>query len=425
MRRLPAAAIVAAMAPAPLSDAELLARLVAFDTTSHRSNLPLAEFLAGYLERPGVRVRLHRSADGEKANLVLWAGPALDAGDGGNGEASGGDGRPGLVLSGHMDVVPAGDQGWSSDPFTLTDAGDAWVARGSADMKGFLALAANLAREVDPARLAAPLVLILTYDEEVGMLGARRLFESWGSWPDREPLPRAAVIGEPTELKVVAAHKGHVKLRAVLRGKSAHSGYPHLGINAVEAAGRAIVALSALRCELEAERPPGAERFGAVPFAPLNVGTVAGGTAVNVVPERCTLEVGVRVLPGVDSEALAARVRRAVTDAAAAEEPVAAVSFEPLAESPPLAVRGEAPILAALTELCAASGLGRHRPEAVSYATDGGWLSRLGLDCAVWGPGSITVAHQPDERLPKADLAAARPVLEGLVERFCVRAEAG
>jgi acetylornithine deacetylase len=364
-----------------------------------------------------VRVRLHPSPDGAKANLVVFAGPALAVAESGGGDGDGGA-RPGLVLSGHMDVVPAGE-GWTSDPFTLTDAGDAWVARGSADMKGFLALAANLARAVEPARLAAPLVLLLTYDEEVGMLGARHLVESWDGVPWREPLPRAAVVGEPTELAVVAAHKGHVKLRAVLRGKSAHSGYPHLGINAVEAGGRVIGALSELRRALERERPPGAERFPETPYPALNVGTVHGGTAVNVVPERCALEVGVRVLPGMDAAALAGRVRAAVTAAATTGDPAVEVAFEPLAESPPLAVRAGAPILAALAELTGRADLG-----AVSYATDGGWLARLGLDCAVWGPGSITVAHRPDERIPKADLAAARPVLEALVERFCARGAA-
>lgn len=397
------------MPSAALSDADLLARLVAFDTTSHRSNLEMADFLADYLDRPGVRIRRVASPDGEKANLLVFAGPALDGEDG--------DDRRGLVLSGHMDVVPAGD-GWTSDPFTLTDAGDSWVARGSADMKGFLALAANVARAVDPARLAAPLALVLTYDEEVGMFGARRLAETWPGLPGREPLPRAAVIGEPTELRVVAAHKGHLKVRAVMRGRSAHSGYPHLGINAIEPAGRAIVALSELRRSLEVERPPAGARFAEVPFAALNVGTVRGGTAVNVVPERCEIEIGVRLLPGMTADPMEQRVRETIEDAAGRGEPRAAVSVERMSESLPLAVRPEAPILAALAELT-----GGGAPGAVSYATDGGWLARLGLDCAVWGPGSITVAHQPDERIPKADLEAARPVLEALVERFCVRAE--
>ena len=145
-----------------------------------------------------------------------------------------------------------------SDPFTLADEGDRWVGRGACDMKGFLAVAANLAATVDPERLRAPLALVFTYDEEVGTLGARRLLESYGPGPS---LPRAAVIGEPTSLRVARAHKGHLKLRITLTGKSAHSGYPHLGVNAIEPAGRIIGALAALRAELEREEPLHRELF--------------------------------------------------------------------------------------------------------------------------------------------------------------------
>lgn len=384
-----------------LSDAELLARLVGIDTTSHRSNLPLAELLADYLDRPGVRIVLDPSPGGDKANLLVFAGPVLDPA-----AAE----RPGLVLSGHMDVVPALEDTWSSDPFSLTDAGDAWVGRGTADMKGFLALAANLMRRVDPPRLSAPLVLLYTYDEEVGTLGAHHLVTAgWATHSDREGLPRAAVIGEPTELEVVTAHKGHLKARVSLAGVGAHSGYPHLGVNAVEAAGRVIGALAALRSELEAERPAGAGRFPEVPFAALNVATVHGGTAVNVVPDRCVVELGARVLPGMESAALAERLRRAAASSAGVEH-----RFEVTGDSPPLAVDEAAPVVAALTEL---TGGGATR--SVSYATDAGWLQRLGLDCAVFGPGSITVAHKPDEHLPKADLAAAGPLVAALARRFC------
>jgi acetylornithine deacetylase len=315
-----------------------------------------------------------------------------------------------------MDVVPALEEGWGSDPFTLTDRGDRWVARGSADMKGFLALAANLAREAAGAPPPAPLVLVFTYDEEVGTLGARRLVDTWAATaPAIGPLPRAAVIGEPTELRVVRLHKGHLKMRFRLTGKSAHSGYPHLGVNAIEAAGRAIVALSALRRRLEAERVASSHRFPQVPFAALNVGTVAGGSAVNVVPDRCELEVGARVLPGMDSAELAARIRAAVADAAE-EVPV---TDEVLSDSPPLATPAEAPIH---RHLCAA--VGQAGEESVAFATDAGWLARLGLDCVVFGPGSIEVAHRPNEHLPKADLAAARRHLEALVRHQCREAAA-
>jgi len=196
---------------AVLSDADLLARLVAFDTTSRNSNLPLADFLCDYLDRPGVRIERQPSPDGTKTNVVAWLGP----------EPGGPEGeRPGLVLSGHMDVVPAEEEGWQSDPFTLADAGDRWVARGACDMKGFLAIAANAAVGAGPA-LRAPLALVFTYDEEVGTLGARHLLESYAAG---RLLPRSAIIGEPTSLRVARAHKGHLKMRITLHGRSAHSG---------------------------------------------------------------------------------------------------------------------------------------------------------------------------------------------------------
>ena len=383
-----------------LDDADLLARLVAFDSTSCNSNLPIAGFLADYLEGAGARVEQNPSPDGGKANLVAWVGPRPAS-------PSPGD-RAGLVLSGHMDVVPAGEEGWSSDPFTLTDAGDRWVARGSCDMKGFLALAANLAaRRARRADLAAPLALVFTYDEEVGTLGARRLLESFR---DGAALPRSAVIGEPTSLQVARLHKGHLKMRVTLRGRSAHSGYPHLGDNAIEPAGRVITALAALRRELEGEAPPHREHFPEVPYVPLNVGTVRGGAAINVVPDLCTVEVGLRPLPGMGSDGLARRVERAAREAAAPSRP----AVEVLSDSPPLLLAEEAPIHRALLELTGAAPGG-----SVSFATDAGWLQQLGLDCAIWGPGSIAVAHRPDEHLPKDQFYAARAHLERLVDRFC------
>src|SRR5688572_13754062 len=162
----------------PLTDADLLARLVAFDSTSRNSNLPIADFLCEVLDRPGVRIDRNLSPDGSKVNLIAWCGPAPR------------EDRAGLVLSGHMDVVPAGEAGWRSDPFTLADEGDRWVARGACDMKGFLAVAANLAAEMRPERWRAPLALVFTYDEEVGTLGAKRLTESF---PEAGALPRSAI----------------------------------------------------------------------------------------------------------------------------------------------------------------------------------------------------------------------------------------
>ncbi|HSF43218.1 MAG TPA: acetylornithine deacetylase, partial [Thermoanaerobaculia bacterium] len=330
-----------------------------------------------------------------KANVVARVGPE-PAGD-----------RRGLVLSGHMDVVPAEEDGWRSDPFTLTDEGNRWTGRGSCDMKGFLALATNLATELRPDRLRAPLALVFTYDEEVGTLGAKRLTETL---PAAAALPRSAIIGEPTSLRVVRTHKGHFKLRVTLYGVSAHSGYPHLGTNAIEPAGPVILALTHLRRELEGEALPNRELFPEVPFVPLNVGIVHGGSAINVVPDRCVVELGVRPLPGLASEELIERVSRAVREAAGPFEP----EIEVLSDSPPLLLDEASPIHRHLCTL-----VGQSAGASVSFATDAGWLQRLGLDCAIFGPGSIEVAHKPNEFLPKNEFAAARGLLERTIRHFC------
>lgn len=381
--------------PALLSDAELLARLVGFDSTSRNSNLPIADFLCEYLDRPGARIARNPSADGTKTNVIAWLGPEPE-----------GD-RRGLVLSGHMDVVPAEEDGWRHDPFSLADEGDRWVGRGSCDMKGFLALAANLLAEADPRSWRAPLALVFTYDEEVGTLGAKRLTESL---PEAARLPRSAIIGEPTSLRVARTHKGHTKLRVTLHGTSAHSGYPHLGANAIEPAGRVIVALTDLRHALEAERAPNRELFPEVPYVPLNVGTVHGGSAINVVPDRCVVEVGFRPLPGITSGELIERVSRAARAAAEPFEP----TIELLSDSPPLLLDEASPIH---RHLCTITG--QDAGSSVSFATDAGWLQRLGIDCAIFGPGSIEVAHKPNEFLPKDEFATARGLLERTIRRFC------
>lgn len=386
-----------------LSDADLLARLVAFDTTSHRPTRPLVDFLCDYLDRPGVAIARQAADGGDKENLVVRVGPPAD-------EA----GRDGLVLSGHLDVVPAGSDGWHSDPFTLAARDGRLHARGAADMKGFLAVAANVAREADPDALAAPLVLLFTFDEEVGSLGARMLAARWEEIaPTIGTLPRATVVGEPTSLVAVRAHKGHLKLRLTFRGKSAHSGYPHLGVSAVEAAGRAVAALSELGREMAAEEVASGAEFPDVPFVALNVGTIAGGTAINVVAERCVAEVGVRTLPGVDAEAVAERVRAAAA-AALPGGPPAELDFEVISDSPPMSTPEDAPLHRRLM-----AAVGQKAPRTVAYSTDAGHLQELGLECVIFGPGSIEVAHQPNEFVPEADLDAARRHLGGLVEHFC------
>jgi acetylornithine deacetylase len=342
-----------------------------------------------------VRIARNDSDDRHKTNLVVSAGPEVED-------------RGGLVLSGHMDVVPAGEPEWRSNPFTMTDAGDRYLGRGTADMKGFLALAANRMAAADSSALRRPLCLLFTYDEEVGTLGARHFVESFA---EAGRLPRDVVIGEPTSLRVVRAHKGMLRLRLGFRGQAAHSGYPHLGRSAIEPAAHAIVALAALRRELEAERPPHAEQFPEVPFAALNVGTVSGGSAANVIPDRCDVQLGIRLLPGMSAAAMAKRV--AATVRTVVDEPF---TLEEISESPAMITGDDVPIHRALCD-----AVGQRGSHSVMFATDAGWLQRAGFDCVLFGPGSIEVAHRPNEFLPVAEFLRAGEVLDTLIDRSCVR----
>ncbi len=375
-----------------LSDVELLARLVAFDSTSRNSNLPVADFICDYLDRPGVRIERNLSPDGDKTNLVVSVGPDTES-------------RAGLALSGHMDVVPAEEPEWRTDPFVLTETDAGYFGRGACDMKGFVALAVNAAARAASTSLRRPLCLILTYDEELGTLGAGHFARTW---PAERLLPRRVIVGEPTSLRAVRLHKGHASVRLTFRGESAHSGYPHLGKNAIEPAGRAICALADLRRALEAEAAPNGEYFGEVPFVALNVAHVRGGTATNIVPDRCVIHVGFRVLPGMEAGPIAGRIEAAVANA------VDNFEFKRLEESPPLLLDAGSDLNAAVCGL-----VDQDETVSVSYATDGGWLATAGYDCLIWGPGTIEVAHKPNEWMPKAEYARASGLLQQVVEQFC------
>lgn len=378
-----------------LSDQDLLARLVAFDSVSRNSTRPIAEFIADYLARPGVRIHRNEAHGGEKANLVIELGPEPDGS------------RRGLVLSGHMDVVPADEEGWETDPFTLARRGDALVGRGAADMKGFLALAMNRAAGHHPRDLSSPLILLFTFDEELGTLGAKHFVDTW---PAPERLPRDAIIGEPTGLRVVRMHKGYLKLRLTLRGVPAHSGYPHLGRSAIEPAARAVSTLAELRRELETERPRHHEHFPEVPYAPLNVGVVSGGVAVNVVPERCVVEFGIRLLPEMASDAIIARLRERLAVALEGEE----WTLGTIGNSPPMMLSADAPLY---RDLC--DTVHQTDTRGVHFATDAGWFATVGLECVIFGPGAIEVAHKPNEFVPLAELERAGAVLEQMIRDRC------
>jgi len=392
------------MSAEALTDRAMLSRLVAIDSTSRLGNEGVVDLIGAYLDVPRIRVRiLPGSAEGDEGparrNMIVTTGPATEDG-------------AGLTWSGHLDCVPALEPNWTGDPFVLAERDGQLVGRGACDMKGPLAVALNAMRRAAATDLKAPFTLVLTCDEELGSLGARHLVDHW---PADEPVPPTAVIvGEPTSLEAVRMHKGHLTMRLDVDGVPAHSGSPHLGRNAIEPAARAIVALSALREDLARERVPASEHFEAVPFAALTVARVRGGEALNVIPPSCSVEVGVRPLPGQPSETLADRIERAARGAVG-EAPL---EFTVLNDNPPMETRDDAPVHRAVS-----SCIGQTDSRGVSFASDGGHLRRLGLECVLFGPGSIEVAHRADEFIPIAELERYGPLLDQLVDRFCRREE--
>lgn len=406
----------------PLTDSDLLARLVGFDSTSSNSNLPIADFVCDYVEQctRGRRLDVRRNPndDGTKVNVVLrlpgqsvnlgeTARSARHTADSATRQTSTDRPRAGLILSGHLDTVPANEPEWESDPFSLRETTDRYIARGACDMKGFVALAVNtFVRSVEWA-LADPLVLLLTFDEEPGILGAKHFVDTWDGALE---LPSGAIVGEPTQLQVVRMHKGHLKLRVVVTGRSAHSGYPHLGVNAIEPFGGILSALAELRREFERQRVASSEHYPETPYPSLSVTQIHGGVASNVIPDRCELVLGIRVLPGMSEGPLSDAVHRAVARGAGD----AAVAIEVVNESPALHTPADAPVCRALSEL-----MGQTQTRAVSYATDGGPLQKLNLQCVIWGPGNIEVAHKPNEWMPKEEFRRARDLLDRFVRRWC------
>lgn len=381
-----------------LTDRDLLERLVGFDTTSANSNRPIADFICEYLDADDVRLERLPDETGEKINLLIMAGPEPRD-------------EAGLLLSGHMDVVPATEPQWTTDPFTLTERDGKLFGRGSCDMKGFDALAINVFRAIDRSKLTAPFGLLLTCDEELGTLGAQRFARQW---PKDRPLPRSVVVGEPTSLRAVRMHKGHMTMRIELRGVSAHSGSPHLGESAIEPAADIIYRLAAIRKSMKEERVETSRHFPDVPYPVLNISTIRGGSAINIVPDECEMRIGIRLMPGQGSEDIVRQITETVEQVMRGREFEVAV----LNESPPMLLEETAPVYAALCELI---GQPRSETHGVTYASDAGpFQATLGMECVLYGPGTIDVAHKPNEFLPVAEFTKAKLMIEQLVERSCM-----
>jgi acetylornithine deacetylase len=375
---------------------ETLRRLVSCPTVSDRPVIELAAFLADRAEQQGMRVERFQVAPG-KVNVVASAGPPS---------------AQGLVLSGHMDVVPTDGQSWSSDPFVLTERDGNLHGRGTCDMKGFIAAVDTALSAMDLRKLKRELVLVWTCDEEVGCVGATHLAGTLTEM-GRE-LPRATVIGEPTGFRICRLHPGHCTFAVVVTGQAAHSSRPALGANAIVAAGEVLRALAALADELSHQRA--FEDELATPHAILTVGGIEGGTAVNIVPDRCEIRVGVRQLPGQD----AADIEQLLADRLAEVDAQIAPSgcraaLRRIQVAPSLLTPKTCDHLHLLQPWAPDP-----RPTGAPFATDGGALAAIGLESLVFGPGSIDVAHRADEYVPAQDLFRTVDFVQDLVTRRCM-----
>ncbi|MBS7542320.1 acetylornithine deacetylase [Ancylobacter oerskovii] len=373
---------------------ELLAYLVGFDTTSRNSNLRLIGFVRDYLEAFGVASVLVPSEDGEKASLFATIGP---------------QGVGGICLSGHSDVVPVDGQPWTTDPFTLTPQDDRLYGRGSCDMKGFVATCLAKVPDMVAARLSTPIHILISYDEELGCTGVIPAVRKLGV---DLPLPRACIVGEPTLMKVVDAHKSGVGYVTTVTGREAHSSMPHLGANAIFAAAELIAELDRLRVELIAAGDASG-RFDP-PNSTLQVVGIEGGTAGNIVPRRCVVKWNLRGLPDFDEEGLVARFDRfaqeVVLPKLKVEAPEAAIETHFTYRVPPLAPQPGSP-----AEVLAMRLAGQNATHTVSYGTEGGHFQAQGIPTVVCGPGSIDQAHKPDEFIAVAQLRACERFLDGLI----------
>ena len=384
------------MAGTTYTPVEMIEKLVAFDTTSRNSNLELIDFVADYLDGHGIAVTRTFDDDGRKANLFASLGP----------EQAGG-----VVLSGHTDVVPVDGQAWDSDPFNVLARDDRLYGRGVADMKSFIAIALALTPDFKATGLQSPLHFALSYDEEVGCIGVDRMI---AGIEEAGIAPEIIIVGEPTGMKVANAHKGVYSFRTEVTGFEAHSSATHLGVNAVMIAADLIGFLSAMAEEMRDRAAP--DSGFEPPFTSVHVGTVEGGTALNIIPRRCGFMWEYRLMPEADPHEIIERFKayaESLVPAMRSVSDAAGIHTERRSQVPGLAVEDASPaerLVMALT--------GDNRAIKVSYATEAGKFQQAGASTVICGPGHIDQAHKPNEFIELTQIEACESFMRRLMERL-------
>jgi acetylornithine deacetylase len=383
-----------AIAP-KMSAVELLERLVAFDTTSHKTNVPLIEFVTDYLAAHGIDCQLIPNATGDKINLCATIGPR-DAGGG-------------IGLSGHTDVVPVTGQEWDSDPFVLTLRDGRYYGRGTTDMKGYLACVLAAVPEFKSRNLSRPIHILFSYDEEIGCVGVRPMIAELGH---TLPMPEIVFVGEPTGMGIVDAHKGPARWHVTTTGHPAHSSMAHLGVNAIHWTSELINELR--RIERELEETSRDERFEP-PYSTLQVTTITGGAASNIIPQSCQIGFEVRSLPGLDVFAIQSRLESFAESHCLPQmrqvSADASIDVELINYVPPFGARKDSTAVALALHLG-----GENQTGAVSYATEAGLFQDAGPDTVVCGPGHIDQAHTANEWVAAEELEKCSAFLSRLAD---------
>ncbi len=388
----------------PNDSIEWLKRLIGFDTVSRHSNLALIEEVQAYCESLGLSPVLTFNEDSSKANLFV----TIAAGNDSEQQLTSG----GIVLSGHTDVVPVDGQDWDSNPFEAVIRGDKLYGRGACDMKGFIASALSLMPKAvalsKQGSLAKPLHLALSFDEEVGCLGAPLMLEELKL---RGIRPDYCIVGEPSSMKMVIAHKGIAVFRCSVQGKSAHSSLTHQGVNAISYAAKLIGFIDELAGQLAQSNQ--ADPLFDVPYSTLSIGTIKGGTATNIVPNLCEFTFDYRNLPTMGTADILPAIKQKISELNQQMQQVdvnTGISIEQL-ESVPAMTDSESEALQQLIAglvNCSA----RHK---VAYATEGGQFTNAGIPTVICGPGSIEQAHKANEFVELEQLAKCDVFLDKLL----------
>jgi len=387
--------------PSPLTARDILENLVAFPTVSSDSNLALLDWVEAYLAGFGVTAHRVYDATGRKAALYANIGPEVEGG---------------IILSGHTDVVPIEGQEWATDPFIVTEHEGRLYGRGTCDMKGFNALALAMVPYAQSLDLQRPLQIALSYDEEVGCLGAPAMIADMAGH-----LPKAAiaVIGEPTNMQVVTGQKGSVGWQVHVRGHEVHSSLMHEGVSAILEGAHLLSWVNDANTAIRAQTPTVLAAPFDPPFSTVHTGTIKGGTAHNITAKDCRFDIDVRLVPGEDAHTYETSLRARVAELEArmkAIHPDAGITLTPQFDVPPLA-----PETNGLAEQIMRQATGDNGTHAVSYGTEAGQFQNAGYSAVICGPGDIAQAHQPNEYIELAQFTRGEQVLRTVVDMLTQR----